>query len=233
MDMTMKNHIRKRLVRYWSPVAEKLVFTVVLCTLFYIYIVAAESMDGEISIYFFYQGMMGLMIMLIGQLNYVNFHIPMTMSFGAGRKESLWGMQWANFLLYAQLLIFAAVMIFLMRDQSVAVPEMERSFLGGYAALLLVVMALGQIGVMVALRFGNKGKTIFIIVTILLIIGVVVAVMLFMISAYDTIQAQAVMPDFWRKIYMIEALAAVAGIALYAVVLLKMKKTLMNYEVGR
>ena len=233
MDRAVKKQVWERTRRYWGQMGGKMALQVILCVLVYMFFMNTSISEGsDFFISFFYQGMMGTIFMVIGPISFVNTSLPVTMTFGAGRKESLWGMQLANFSMFFLLVFFAVCSGFYYKGNSSEVTtEIAVHVLVIYGIVLLLAMDVGQIGVFVSLRFSRKGTVVYMVGAILVTMGVIVGGVLWAMrqGIGDGMNPGILL----QSVRAAETVGLAAAVLLYVAGFLGLRRSLMTYEVGR
>lgn len=188
----------------------------------------ANVREGFWSTLFFYLVLLGMMFAFIAPTSYGGAYIPLVMSFGSGRKEAVWGLQLFIFIFDAVTYVWmlaAGYIQFCVLDFSDGLLTFAVSnwlLLEG----LVIAAALGQLCNAVNMRYGKKGMVLFITGVLLFTgIGAAVGIVNGEIITYFLLRIRQSAATFCV------AAAGVFAVALYAVSVLVMFRTVKNYEV--
>ncbi len=221
MEQKVQKQVLKRNILFWGSLAEKYIGVTFLIIWFYViffsYIGGKKIFGTEEmwEIWFTYQVMLLLVSTVVVPMSYGMVYIPLVMSFGSRRDETVWGFQIVNWLVLGEmggLLVLFACFSSLVSKQGVCL-----ILLGG-----VIGMALGQFSTALGLRFGMKGVwfvTMLIMVLIVTgggVLGLIIARM-----------GEIVIQQRWLWI------AAGAAVVLYIGSIFTLRQIVRNYEVRR
>ena len=165
---------------------------------------------------YFYGGIISVLFAMIGPVSYVGSYLPLTLSFGSGRREAVFGAQ-----------IFCVVYVVSAYIILVFAGIMSNGKLNALIAVLFIFMtAIGQLVSVAQMHFGMKGMIIGIVMVVLgIVIGIVAGIgFIDQIMAWiNRIQTNVV----WTLL----AIAAIVSIALYAVSVMALFREMRHYEV--
>lgn len=242
-EKQMRRHIFCRNMCLWGGWAFRseavfLLTTAICGTVIY---VMSETTDRAMYyMIFFLLLVMEMYGMMMQQTEYARRQFPLALSFGAGRTESVWGMQLANLLLYVQVLL--ALRIGMQLESVIAVPgtvgirDMEGMGMPVLAGTLLFVAAIGQLMTVASLKWEDR-KHIWQVLIFLAGISLSTILIVFIGSqilyAMDgkTLmffgKAQKVFP----ALLFLMRVAGPVGLVLYVFGFFQVKKALEEYEV--
>lgn len=218
-----KQRIKRNLI-FWGKLAEKYVLVAMAMIVGYVFFFSylgggSYFKTNEIwSILFVYQMMLILISALMAPFSYGIYYIPLVMSFGSKRDETVWGLQLMNWLVLGEmgafLLLFAGL----------------SSRFGEWLDVVVWIawicgtfgLALGQFVTAFGLRFGMKG---------IKIIGVI-AVLLFTVMGGFLLIFIANNGVFFIKTHWLAAGAVIGGIC-YAGSVYLLLQVVRTYEVRR
>lgn len=219
MEKELQKQRIKRNIVFWGTITEKYIFMmlviILLYSIFYSYIGGEREF---FDVFFTYQIIVALVSSLVAPMSYGVTYIPLVMSFGSKRKETVWGVQFMNWLIVVQM----EVLLILSAGLSSAVSG--RTVLVAEIALIVMTtgVALGQIAAAMGLKFGMKGSWIVVIVISVLAFA---AIMFFAESAFHN-------GKLLFSEYLLPASAITAGF-LYAGSVFVLMRVLRSYEVHR
>lgn len=164
-DRVMRKNIMKRNIRYWGWRTEKTTATLLIVAFIYgIIFFSGKTGSLLLSGFISYLMMAGIIFMAIEQVNRTSRYLPMALSFGAGRRETAWGMQFANMLMFVQILLVVLAGSWAMKYVSGSDAEYLQRIMGllhlAFANILLLSAAVGQFWAIAKIRC-QKGIAIF------------------------------------------------------------------------
>lgn len=206
----------KRNIRYWGRLTEQLVGIIVLACVIYGGFMSLSLDNGD-----FWENIVSYMVMMaiifldVVQMNYATAYIPLALSFGARRRETLWGVQWMNLLVFVQIMVLIICAEGIHAGSLLPGLDFGRKILG----LILMALAMGQFGNAMALKWGGKARVIFVILYVLLfvVLGFVWAV---------SMEISGSPAWIWTA-------CVASGVVLYAISIYTLYRALRNYEVRR
>ena len=169
---------------------------------------------------YFYGGIISVLFAMIGPVSYVGSYLPLTLSFGSGRREAVFGAQifCVVYVVSAYIiLVFAGIM---------SSGKFNGKLNALIAVLFIFMTAIGQLVSVAQMHFGMKGMIIGIVMVVLgIVIGIVAGIgFIDQIMAWiNRIQTNVV----WTLL----AIAAIVSIALYAVSVMALFREMRHYEV--
>lgn len=238
MKDTLRRHMINRNIRFWGSYAEKNLLLAVGMSMLYDFVFFGFSSEskGRMESVLFYIIMLGVLFMTMIQFQYATGSIPLALSFGAGRRECVWGIQFANAIFYIQMLAAFAVPVI---AETLNTPQGGRTMtmkaavrlVGIFSAVLLLAAAVGQFCIIVCFRFGVRGGGAFLLVAYLLVVLPSVLFSVFMVGMGRPKLAGN------ERITQLAGISAAVCMAvaamLYAAGVFLLLKKIRNYEVCR
>lgn len=227
MEKSLLLQAVKRNALYWGRLSEQMILLLIGISAFYVIIFGmdADSVEEIFINASGYIGLVGLMFAWISQISYVASYMPLAISFGAKRMETVWGIQYLNFLLAVQIILLFGI---------VSVPAGIFSVIGwvgiGFFALAAVFCAaVGQFCSAAYIRFGVKGTVVY---SIVVVGSILVALFTGMSGSINGIIER--IPEMLMGDRNTLLTAAAAGVFLiYAASYLVFRRIIKNYEVRR
>ena len=219
----------KRTLKYWGLTAEKMVFfAVAMSIVFVLFQLLMMSDDGVLEVMSRMPAFMlifATITLLTVQVSHITTTASLTISLGATRRETFYGMHWMNLLTVVQLAI-----VFDLAARFCAGGTLWRfgdlRLLG--LAILLIGAALGQLGAWLKQAFGKAGQ-IFMVITVMLVSGFCGFCASGAIHfAEDTGIAYAVIG---KEVVLTAVILMAAAAAVYAIAAIQLHRQLMKYEV--
>lgn len=241
MEQSIKKHAIKRTLRYWGYYVVRMFLVILLMGIIYGVIFARGETGGVrqtmISVMFYVAMMEGVMLLVL-PMNYVAGNLPLVLSMGSGRKEAFYGIQFANLLFFLQTVLTLSIggwMLYSSYEQKDVISiSMTEGIWTIFPAAIFLVVAIGQIGAWLSLRFGMKGSVIYTILFVLLLIGTVIGIGLFVGL---NLKSWTETPDISGVLQVGMRVAKIAvfavGLILYVIGFRLLKRTIMRYEVLR
>lgn len=235
MEQNIKEYVWKRTIKYWGRQA--LVQVLFLWLFSFVYAVIRYLVAGNPNEMVFFVGYAAI-VALIGELifplqNMVQA-MPMVLSFGAGRREAFWGMQFGNLLRFIQQLLITAILtVVLCISRNVHFSVLEGIKIWATFSLgLFIALTLGQLFAYFSLcgykkRIWILGGVIVAILFVVVIIWIVDTLMGFP-SDYSAGEAQLVLLQKAFVPVVISSIVCVIGYVICAVLI---RKKMMFYEV--
>lgn len=241
MEQSIKKHAIKRTLRYWGYYVVRMFLVILLMGIIYGVIFARGETGGVrqtmISVMFYVAMMEGVMLLVL-PMNYVAGNLPLVLSMGSGRKEAFYGIQFANLLFFLQTVLTLSIGGWMLYSSYELKDVISISMTEGiwtiFPAAIFLVVAIGQIGAWLSLRFGMKGSVIYTILFVLLLIGTVIGIGLFVGL---NLKSWTETPDISGVLQVGMRVAKIAvfavGLILYVIGFRLLKRTIMRYEVLR
>lgn len=232
--MGEKGYLFTRNLQFWGKYALKK--QCMLLGITAVYAVVMIPMTGAfekeiLSMICNYTIMIETVGILVCQVEYVVCNLPLIISFGACRKESVWGMQIANAVFFISALLAFFVSAAVLRafgEQRLQMGMAEIMFC--FVGVLMFVAALGQTAVVLCVRNGGKKGASFIVFIVFAVIVVAGMGVLFYWGAFG--RGSGAVTSGVEKISVLSArLAGPVGIAGYAASLFALNKYILTYEV--
>ena len=208
-----ESRIIKRNVRFWGKSGLQLTGMMLIFMVVYgfLFNMGSSRVFGDFwKTAYFYGGIISVLFAMIGPVSYVGSYLPLTLSFGSGRREAVFGAQ-------IFCLVFAGIM---------SSGKFNGKLNALIAVLFIFMTAIGQLVSVAQMHFGMKGMIIGIVMVVLgIVIGIVAGIgFIDQIMAWiNRIQTNVV----WTLL----AIAAIVSIALYAVSVMALFREMRHYEV--
>lgn len=210
----------KRNIRFWGGQAENIFMIFMVAVVFYGLVMGSTSNIEDHSTFDDLLKSVELYAMIFSGIApfvvFTLYAVPkmsMIISFGARRSETFFGLQFMLWLLIFQM--FGAVCICdLFLKNSTGLIKL-------YSVVLLLCIAAGQLAGCIALKFGNKGVVISVI---LMVVGFVITGLLLVVSEIFGLQGG-------NRINDMILFGTVVGIIFYVIGAFLWKKLLSSYEV--
>ena len=210
-----ESRIIKRNVRFWGKSGLQLTGMMLIFMVVYgfLFNMGSSRVFGDFwKTAYFYGGIISV--------SYVGSYLPLTLSFGSGRREAVFGAQifCVVYVVSAYIiLVFAGIM---------SSGKFNGKLNALIAVLFIFMTAIGQLVSVAQMHFGMKGMIIGIVMVVLgIVIGIVAGIgFIDQIMAWiNRIQTNVV----WTLL----AIAAIVSIALYAVSVMALFREMRHYEV--
>ncbi|MFW5554081.1 MAG: membrane-spanning protein [Roseburia inulinivorans] len=218
-----ESRIIKRNVLFWGKSGLQLAGIMLIFMVVYgfLFNMGSGSMLGDFwKTAYFYGGIISVLFALIGPVSYVGAYLPLTLSFGSGRREAVFGAQ-----------IFCIVYGVSTYIIMVLAGIMSSGKLDGKLNVLIAVLfifmtAVGQLVLVAQMHFGIKGMIIGIVFLVLcMVVGLVTG-----IGFIDQIMAW-INKIQTNVVWILLAIGAIVSIALYAVSVMVLFREMKHYEV--
>lgn len=238
MQKTTRRQVIERNLYYWGSTNVKMIGTILLTTLIYgIAFYSSSDNNGElIGNVLFYMMMMEAVFLMIIQITSETMHIPLLLSFGAGRKELLWGMQISNLILWLQavlLCVWGTGTVWKLLPEEgaeIQLPMLESVLI--YGEMLIFGMALGQFGLAINLK-SDKKRAVFTGIFMAVYIVFFITYLLFIGTPWmmgrEEISSWFVLERQW--VVVLEIVFGIVSFGLYLAGVLIIRKMLRRYEV--
>lgn len=234
--MGEKGYLFTRNLRFWGKYAlKKQCMLLGITAVYAVFTMAIAGAFGKeiLSMICNYIIMIETVGILVCQVEYVVCNLPLIISFGACRKESVWGIQIANVVFFISALLVFFVSAAVLRasgEQGVILHMGTGEIMFRFVGVLMFVAALGQTAVVLCVRNGGKKGAAFILFIVFAVIVVAVMGVLFYWGAFGS--GSGSVPSGVEKISVLSAkLAGPVGIAGYAASLFALNKYILTYEV--
>lgn len=216
-----ESRIIKRNVRFWGKSGLQLTGMMLIFMVVYgfLFNMGSSRVFGDFwKTAYFYGGIISVLFAMIGPVSYVGSYLPLTLSFGSGRREAVFGAQifCVVYVVSAYIiLVFAGIM---------SSGKFNGKLNALIAVLFIFMTAVGQLISVAQMHFGIKGMIIGIVIVVLCMVGGFVTGFIDQIMAWiNRIQTNVV----WTLL----AIAAIVSIALYAVSVMALFREMRHYEV--
>lgn len=241
MEQSMKKHAVKRTIRYWGCYVVKMFFVILLMAVIYGVVFARGETRGiqqtMISVMFYVAIMESIMILVL-PMTYVGGNFPLVVSMGSGRKEAFWGIQFANLLFYVQTVLALSIGGWMLLCASEVAENMSVSVIRGIWMVLLagifLLVAMGQIGAWLSLRYGMKGNIMYTIGFVVMLVAGAIGVGFFVANRWEIWASVSDITGMLQiGIKEVGLLFLVVALILYSIGFVLLKRTTMHYEVQR
>lgn len=235
--------IFNRNMRLWGMAAFRMEGVCLLTTAINGLVLCVLSETTKGALYytlFFFLLFMEMYSMLMQQTEYIKRHLPLALSLGSGRMESVWGMQLANLLLYVQVLLVLGIGMNLegviVGGEAAGIRHMEGMKLPLLAGALLFMTAVGQLLAVASLKWREQKSIwqglVFIAGMILSSLTIVFfgAQILFSMDESMRSLLSGVQKVFPELLLLIKCTGPV-GLILYVLGFFQIKKEIAAYEV--
>lgn len=169
---------------------------------------------------YFYGGIISVLFALIGPVSYVGAYLPLTLSFGSGRREAVFGAQ----IFCVVYVVSAYVILVLAGFMSSGKFDGKLNVL--IAVLFVFMTAVGQLVSVAQMHFGIKGMIIGIVIVVLCMVGGFVTGIGFIDQIMAWINGMQI-----NVVWILFAIGAIVSIALYAVSVMVLFREMRHYEV--
>lgn len=218
MSQKKENSPMKRNLLFWGREAERIM---AMCVLFafgfglYMWII---DKGVEITVIPRYMLVMGIFMSILVPMTHIPTNVALTISMGARRKETLWGIEIMNILLSLQiLLVYMVTNVIFNKDFNA-----RKCLLA--LILLIGTAAIGQIASTISLRAGRTGM----VLACLMILAIVLLVILYLLLVEGSPET------FFEKLSIAKIVGGlVIAAAIYVISAFVMKRQLKNYAVSR
>ena len=166
-----ESRIIKRNVRFWGKSGLQLTGMMLIFMVVYGFLFNMGS--GSIfrdfwKTAYFYGGIISVLFALIGPVSYVGAYLPLTLSFGSGRREAVFGAQ----IFCVVYVVSAYIILALAGFMSSGKFDGKLNVL--IAVLFVFMTAVGQLVSVAQMHFGIKGMIIGIVFVVLCMVGGIV-----------------------------------------------------------
>lgn len=214
-------------------------FTAAICGIV-LYTFSETTIKALYYTMLFFLLLMEMYGMLMQQTEYAKRYFPLALSMGAGRTESVWGMQLANLLLYVQVLLVLGIGMHLegaiVGSGTAGIQSMEGMTMPLLAGALLFVAAAGQLMTAATLKWEER-KRIWQVLIFIVGIGLSFVLIiffggqiLFLMDGYQLAFFTGSETVFPTMLFLMKA-AGPVGFVLYVFGFFQVKKALAEYEV--
>lgn len=153
MEENGKYYRIKRNIRFWGRNAEIMMAMLGGFVCLYAIVFCGSSGQTLWESVAFYLLLCGVLFAYLQPVSMGSAYLPMILSFGAGRKESVWGMQFANLIFAFQIIAFETVCLIAAQIKTgVDIPA-----IGILAEATILCTAFGQLAGAAQLCCGKKG----------------------------------------------------------------------------
>lgn len=216
----------KRNFFYWGKNAEETSLMHIIFAIFYAVIFSVVSSGGNTntvqdtaSQIWVYLLVFGAMVPAIATTSYGVAGAAVTISFGGKRSEVLWGIQFMEWLINVQ--VFLVVLL------CGILADTGWEWIPMYAAMLLLMTALGQSAACAFFKYGAKGVWFLVIIIVIFVVG-----MGFIVGMWnDSFLTEVIENSLPFVFEYAVALVAASGAVIYAISVMILQKLLQNYEV--
>ncbi len=218
-----ESRIIKRNVRFWGKSGLQLTGMMLIFMVVYgfLFNMGSSRVFGDFwKTAYFYGGIISVLFAMIGPVSYVGSYLPLTLSFGSGRREAVFG---------AQIFCIAygvSSYIIMVLAGIMSSGKLDGKLDVLIAVLFIFMTAVGQLVSVAQMHFGIKGMIIGIVIVVLCMVGGFVTGIGFIDEIMvwiNRIQTNVV----WTLL----AIAAIVSIALYAVSVMALFREMRHYEV--
>lgn len=185
MEKSMRKQIILRNIRYWGGWTEKaflLILGIGIIYSLFMPVLIDEEMGGlqQFAMMTVYVVVMEFMLLFVMPITTSVFNLPLGLAFGAGRREALRGLQFANLLAGIQTLLLFGILerigCSMTESFSQEFSQCAWWYLAIVGGIILFVMAVGQFGTALTMKYDGKGMAVYIIVFILLLFAAVFSI---------------------------------------------------------
>lgn len=166
---------------YWGYTIEKSFLTMTVSLLAILLLLSLMEGKPAYELMPSYIVMMGLVFVLIQFMNNANYHVPLTLSYGSTRMESVTGMELAVHVMAAQCILLLVIVEQFIPDTFLL---SMKGWYWVYTAFFLVCCCGGNLICAASLRFGNKAGILVYVVLLLVGVAVITGII---ITARDSI----------------------------------------------
>lgn len=218
-----ESRIIKRNVLFWGKSGLQLTGIMLIFMVVYgfLFNMGSGSMLGDFwKTAYFYGGIISVLFALIGPVAYVGAYLPLTLSFGSGRRETVFGAQ-----IFCVVYVVSAYIILVFAG-FMSSGKFDGKLNVLIAVLFIFMTAVGQLVSVSQMHFGMKGMIIGIIMVVLgIVIGIVTGIGFSdqIIAWINKIQTNVV--------WILLAIGAIVSIVLYAVSVMVLFREMKHYEV--
>lgn len=215
-----------RTLKFGSVYAEKMfamaVFMGIVYNIFF-YLEASDRNHFMVPSYF--ASISAIMLFIIQILNNARY-VPISISFGSSRKNTIIGIQWMNFMLIVQSVVLFGIILLIFPG------ELEGAIVEAIVIYLIVLLVFGGIGQLLSaasLKFGNVvGVLIGAGLFISIISGIVAVVVISATNGADNKSPETIIAEvaFIRKL-----LVSVFAVLIYVIGTYFNSRMLKKYEV--
>lgn len=217
------SRIIKRNIRFWGKSGLQLTGIMLIFMVVYgfLFNMGSSRVFGDFwKTAYFYGGIISVLFAMIGPVSYVGAYLPLTLSFGSGRREAGFGAQ-IFCVAYAVsayiILVFTGIM---------SSGKYDGKLNALLAVLFIFMTAVGQLVSVAQMHFGMKGMIIGIVFVVLCMVSGIVAGIGFIDQIMAWINGMQT-----NVVWILLAIGAVVSIALYAVSVIVLFREMRHYEV--
>ena len=218
-----ESRIIKRNVLFWGKSGLQLTYTMLIFMVVYgfLFNMGSSSIFGDFwKTAYFYGGIISVLFALIGPISYVGAYLPLVLSFGSGRRETVFGTQ-----IYCAVYVVSAYIILIFTGFMSS--EKFDGKLNVLIAVLFVFMtAIGQLLLVAQMHFGIKGMVLGIVLVALCMVGGFVAGFGFIGQIMAWING-----IHTNVLWILLAIGAMISVLLYAVSVMVLFCEIRHYEV--
>ena len=157
---------------------------------------------------------------MIGPVSYVGAYLPLTLSFGSGRREAVFGAQ-----IFCVVYVVSAYIILVLAG-FMSSGKFDGKLNVLIAVLFVFMTAVGQLVSVAQMHFGIKGMIIGIVIVVLCMVGGFVTGIGFIDQIMAWINGMQI-----NVVWILFAIGAIVSIALYAVSVMVLFREMRYYEV--
>jgi len=222
VDMA-ESRIIKRNVRFWGKSGLQLTGMMLIFMVVYgfLFNMGSSRVFGDFwKTAYFYGGIISVLFAMIGPVSYVGSYLPLTLSFGSGRREVVFG---------AQIFCIAygvSSYIIMVLAGIMSSGKLDGKLDVLIAVLFIFMTAVGQLVSVAQMHFGIKGMIIGIVIVVLCMVGGFVTGIGFIDEIMVWINGMKT-----NVVWILLAIGAIASIALYAVSVTVLFREMRYYEV--
>ena len=210
-----ESRIIKRNVLFWGKSGLQLTGMMLIFMVVYgfLFNMGSGSIFGDFwKTAYFYGGIISVLFALIGPVSYVGAYLPLTLSFGSGRREAVFGAQ-IFCIAYGVSSYIIMVLAGIMSS-------------GKLDGKLDVMTAVGQLVSVAQMHFGIKGMIIGLVIVVLCMVGGFVTGIGFIDEIMVWINGMKT-----NVVWILLAIGAIVSIALYVVSVMVLFREMRHYEV--
>ena len=218
-----ESRIIKRNVRFWGKSGLQLAGIMLIFMVVYgfLFNMGSGSMLGDFwKTAYFYGWFISDLFALIGPVSYVGAYLPLTLSFGSGRREAVFGAQIFCVVSVGSAYIILAFAGFMNSG------KFDGKLNVLIAVLLVFMTAVGQLVSVAQMHFGMKGMILGIVMVVLCMVSGIVAGIGFIDEIMVWINGMQT-----NVVWILLAIGAIVSIALYAVSVMVLFREMRHYEV--
>lgn len=218
-----ESRIIKRNVLFWGKSGLQLTGMMLIFMVVYgfLFNMGSGSIFGDFwKTAYFYGGIISVLFALIGPVSYVGAYLPLTLSFGSGRREVVFGAQ----IFCVVYVVSAYIILALAGFMSSGKFDGKLNVL--IAVLFVFMTAVGQLISVAQMHFGIKGMIIGIVIVVLCMVGGFVTGMGFIDQIMEWING-----IHTNVLWILLAIGAMISVLLYAISVTVLFREMRHYEV--